>query len=188
MSLASRDGIGSERAELVQPRRERRAAVAGARAGAITRLAAFVVDAAVVTAGLRGTAWLLDATARTLRRFAPPIDLGSIVLSLVPLAVGVYLATFWWLTGQTPGKWLLGIKVIPIGGGRLKFGRAALRVMGYVISALPCYLGFIWILGRQRRGWHDRIADTEVVYVTRRHEPEAPDDRTFTGLGRPATA
>jgi uncharacterized RDD family membrane protein YckC len=72
----------------------------------------------------------------------------------------------------------------------LKFGRAALRVFGYLISAVPCYLGFFWILGRQRRGWHDKIADTEVVYVARHHEPEEPhnpDDGGLTGLGRPAT-
>jgi uncharacterized RDD family membrane protein YckC len=94
------------------------------------------------------------------------------------------------LTGQTPGKWLLGIKVVPLGGGRLRLGRAALRVVGYLVSAVPCYLGFLWILGHQRRGWHDRIADTEVVYVARHHEPEEPhepDDRAFNGLGRPLT-
>jgi uncharacterized RDD family membrane protein YckC len=40
-----------------------------------------------------------------------------------------------------------------------------------VVSALPCYLGFLWILGPQRRGWHDRLAGTEVVYVARKRQP-----------------
>ena len=185
MSVASHDRF--PRAALVRSQREGRAAVAGARAGAITRLAAFVVDALVITAGLQGSAWLLDATSKVLRRFAPPVDLGAIVIALIPLSVGVYHAAFWWLTGQTPGKWLLGIKVVLVGGGRLKIGRAALRVFGYLISAVPCYLGFLWILGRQRRGWHDKIADTEVVYIARRHEPEEPNDSGFSGLSRPAT-
>jgi uncharacterized RDD family membrane protein YckC len=164
-----------------------RAAVAGARAGAVTRLAAFVIDAVIMAGVLQGTAWLLDAAARVLRTFAPPIDLGSLVIALVPLLVFAYNVGFWWLTGQTPGKWLLGIKVVAVGGGRLKLRRAALRQIGYVISAIPCYLGFLWILGRNRRGWHDRIARTEVVYVPRRHEHQEPGGNMLSGLGRTAT-
>ena len=55
--------------------------------------------------------------ATTLQRFAPPVDLAELVLAFVPLAVVLYNVGFWWLTGQTPGKWLLGIKVVPMEGG-----------------------------------------------------------------------
>ncbi len=125
-----------------------------------------------------------------LRRFAPPFDLGALLLALVPLVVFGYNVGFWWLTGQTPGKWLLGIKVVPVGGGRLTFGRAVVRTLGYVVSAVPCYLGFLWILGDDRRGWHDWLARTEVVYVPRRPEPEEPHEpgnHALTGFGRHAT-
>jgi uncharacterized RDD family membrane protein YckC len=38
---------------------------------------------------------------------------------------------------------------------------------GYLLSALPFYLGFLWILGPERRGFHDRLAGTEVIYARR---------------------
>jgi uncharacterized RDD family membrane protein YckC len=162
-----------------------RAAAAGRRAGAVTRLVAFVIDALIVTAALRGTSWLLDAMANTLRRFAPPVDLAALLPAIVPLLVIAYNVGFWWLAGQTPGKWLLGIKIVPVEGGRLKVGRALVRCLAYLLSAVPFYLGFLWILGPARRGWHDRIARTEVIYVPRRPEREERDRQS---LARAATA
>jgi uncharacterized RDD family membrane protein YckC len=162
-----------------------RAAEAGRRAGAVSRLVAFVVDALIVTAALRGTSWLLNAMANTLRRFAPPIDLAALLPAIVPLLVIAYNVGFWWLAGQTPGKWLLGIKIVPVEGGRLTLRRALLRCLAYILSALPFYLGFFWILGPTRRGWHDRIARTEVVYVPRR---PTRDERDSQSLARTATA
>lgn len=39
------------------------------------------------------------------------------------------------------------------------------RVLGYYISFLALFLGFLWVLVDDRRqGWHDKIADTIVVY------------------------
>jgi uncharacterized RDD family membrane protein YckC len=141
------------------------------RAGGVSRLAAFVVDAAILALIVQTTAWLLGATARMLGRFAPPVDLRTMLLAVAPLIVALYQVAFWVARGQTPGKWLLGIRIVPIEGGRLTIGRALLRFFGYLISALPCYLGFVWMLGPQRRAWHDRLARTEVTYV-RRPRPE----------------
>jgi uncharacterized RDD family membrane protein YckC len=141
-----------------------------ARAGAVTRFAAFLVDAAIVAIGLRTTGWLLRAVPRLLGHFAPPVELERIFLALTPFLAGAYLVGFWTVLGQTPGKWLMGVKIAPVAGGRLTFRRSCLRVLGYLLSALPVYLGFVWILGPRRRGWHDVIAHTEVVYVRRRVE------------------
>ena len=80
------------------------------------------------------------------------VDLGAALATVVPLLVGLYLVTFWRLSGQTPGKWLMGLKVVSIDGRPLTIGRAALRFVGYLASALPFYLGFLWILGPERRG------------------------------------
>jgi len=36
----------------------------------------------------------------------------------------------------------------------------------YWVSATPLFLGFIWILfDRERQGWHDKLADTHVIYT-----------------------
>jgi uncharacterized RDD family membrane protein YckC len=138
---------------------------ASPRAGFVTRFAAGIADAVILFVLLRGTVWLLHATANMLRRFAPPVDLATLVVLSAPFLVALYNVAFWRLRGQTPGKWLLGIRVAPIGGGKLRIGRALLRLVGYLFSALPFYLGFLWILGPRRRGFHDRLARTEVVYV-----------------------
>ncbi|WP_129839464.1 RDD family protein [Streptomyces sp. RFCAC02] len=54
--------------------------------------------------------------------------------------------------GFTPGKRLLGLRVVAVGGGRLTFPRAALRtvLLGLAVPAL------IW--DRDMRGMHDRLA------------------------------
>jgi len=92
------------------------------------------------------------------------------VLASVPFVSAAFHVTFWRLYGQTPGKWLMGIKVVSLGGGPITVARALVRFVGYLVSALPFYAGFLWMLGPSRRGWHDRLARTEVVYAPRRRQ------------------
>jgi uncharacterized RDD family membrane protein YckC len=136
-----------------------------ARAGLVTRFTAFAFDAVILSLAIAAGSWLLRVVARAAHRFAPPIDLPALLVACGPLFVIAYHLGFWHASGQTPGKWLMGIRVVPIRGGRLGFGRWLLRLFGYLLSTAPLYLGFAWILGSQRRGWHDRLAGTEVVYV-----------------------
>jgi uncharacterized RDD family membrane protein YckC len=138
------------------------------RAGAVTRFAAFFADAIILAIGLRVTGWLLRAVPRVLGRFAPPVVLDEILAALVPTLVAIYLVGFWTVLGRTPGKILMGIEIVPLGGGRMTLKRSLIRLVGYVVSSLPLYLGFLWMLGPRRRGWHDILARTEVAYV-RRH-------------------
>jgi uncharacterized RDD family membrane protein YckC len=143
------------------------ARVRGERAGFVTRLAALTADAIILWVALQGTASLLLLAHQALRRFAPPFSLGALLLVCAPMIVCLYHIVFWWLRGQTPGKWLLGLRVVALGGGKVGLGRAIIRFVGYLLSALPFYLGFLWILGPERRGFHDRLAGTEVVYTRR---------------------
>jgi uncharacterized RDD family membrane protein YckC len=138
------------------------------RAGFVSRLVAFIIDASIVAIVVRTIHWILQGAEQTLRRFAPPIDLPALVLALLPLFAAAYLFGFWTALGQTPGKLLMGVKVVAVGGSPIGWRRALIRVCGYVLSAIPCYLGFFWILGPKRRGWHDKLARTEVVYVPAR--------------------
>jgi uncharacterized RDD family membrane protein YckC len=141
--------------------------VAAERAGAVSRLGAFVVDAFILAIAVRTTAWMLGGVARVLGHLAPPVDLEYAVIALFPLWIALYLVVFWRVTGQTLGKWVLGLRVVTRDGGPLTMRHALVRLGGYVLSALPLYLGFLWILGPQRRGWHDRLASTQVVYLRR---------------------
>jgi len=56
------------------------------------------------------------------------------------------LIVFWFATGATPGKRLLNCKVVKINNDNsvsdLNFITSLLRALGYIVSAIPVYLGF----------------------------------------------
>lgn len=151
------------------------APAAAHRAGFVSRFIAFFADALVMAALLRGTVWFLTAAGRAMRSVAHRTDLGAVVATVIPLLAGLYLVAFWRASGQTPGKWLMGLKVVSVDGRPLSIGQAALRFVGYLVSALPFYAGFLWILGPARRAWHDRLARTQVIYVRRAGAARATD-------------
>ena len=96
-------------------------------------------------------------------QFAQFIGLISPILFLVVL---IYFVFFWTLVGYTPGKALLGLQIVRQDGRPLSVGRALLRYLGYWVSAIPLFLGFIWVLiDRQHEGWHDKLANTHVIYI-----------------------
>ena len=77
----------------------------------------------------------------------------------------LYPALFWMINGQTFGKRIMGLRVVRMNGEEMTFGRGLLRVLGYLLSALPLFLGFIWVIfSNKRRGWHDMLAGTCVIY------------------------
>lgn len=80
---------------------------------------------------------------------------------LVPLITTLLISQF----GGTPGKLLTGINIIDERGSYLGFQRAFFRNhIGYLVSKLFLWIGFIWILvDKQRRGWHDLITSSWVV-------------------------
>jgi len=87
---------------------------------------------------------------------------------LIALAVGVAIVSFWRYFGATPGKLAVGVKIVDARtGGAPPTGRLVVRLLCYLVSALPLYLGFLWIaLDRRKQGWHDKIAGTVVVQET----------------------
>lgn len=75
-----------------------------------------------------------------------------------------YNVGFWMLSGQTPGKRTLGLRVMRADGQRVQLRNAIGRQVGYWISTL-FFLGFIWILfDNRRQGFHDKIGGTIVTY------------------------
>jgi uncharacterized RDD family membrane protein YckC len=83
--------------------------------------------------------------------------------SLVWLTLYFGLATYIG-RGKTPGKWLLGIRVVSLVHERLGFWHAVERALGYGASALEFGFGFVqYFIHPNRRTVHDRIAETIVV-------------------------
>jgi uncharacterized RDD family membrane protein YckC len=88
------------------------------------------------------------------------------VTGLVVLAIlgFLYFFIFHALKGRTPGKQLLGLRVIDGYGQRPSFLRALVRTAAYVPSTMVLALGFVWIgFDREKRGLHDWVADTYVI-------------------------
>lgn len=99
---------------------------------------------------------------------------GLIYMAASVLAGMAYFIWFHGTLGRTPGKMLLGLRVIQASGDPMTPGVAFLRWVGYLISAIPFGLGFLWVaLDRRKQGWHDKIAATLVIR-NRKEEDEPP--------------
>lgn len=79
--------------------------------------------------------------------------------------VGVYFTIFltWW-SGQTPGKWLLGLRVVRLDGDPMTLWNSFNRFGGYAAGLATGLLGFAQVYwDPNRQGIHDRIAHTVVI-------------------------
>ena len=68
-------------------------------------------------------------------------------------------------SGQTIGKKVMNIRIVDANnGGPIGYGRAFVRWIGKIISAIPCALGFFWMLwDPNKQTWHDKMANSVVV-------------------------
>jgi uncharacterized RDD family membrane protein YckC len=135
--------------------------------GLVTRALAGVVDLALISA-------LLSIGFGLLASIIPAVSGGSDGLSIWGvftfglagyLIGGSIFAAFWALVGQTPGMRFLSIHLDAGGSQEIGLRRALKRLVAVPLSLLPLGLGFFAILlSPERRGWHDRIAGTTVLY------------------------
>jgi uncharacterized RDD family membrane protein YckC len=87
------------------------------------------------------------------------------------LVVGFYFVLFWSAAGQTPGMRLMALKVMDAKGGHPGVWRSCVRLVFLGLCIIPLFAGFIPVLfDDERRGVHDMVARTVVVYV---EEPAA---------------
>lgn len=68
-------------------------------------------------------------------------------------------------TGRTIGKRLLSVKVVDANtGAPIGVGRAIGRYFARFISAIPCALGYLWMLwDPNKQTWHDKMVGSYVV-------------------------
>lgn len=145
-------------------------------AGFFSRSLAFVIDLIILSAvQLAGSAMiqlilrffrltqLVTYFKSILENATINIAIGGVLFTLIVIG---YYTFFWTLVGFTPGKAIMGLKVVRKNGSKLSFGRSLLRFFCYWISALPLFLGYFWVLwDRHHRAWHDKIAGTQVLYT-----------------------
>jgi uncharacterized RDD family membrane protein YckC len=134
------------------------------KAGFLVRLVAYVIDAIIlaVVDGILQAIFVASA-------MRPDAGGGAMILAVIGYILIIvwtfgYLIYFWSTSGQTIGKKIMGLKVVTVDGGQLTAGKAFVRVIGYAISGIVIYLGFLWIIwDANKQGWHDKIAGTYVV-------------------------
>jgi uncharacterized RDD family membrane protein YckC len=120
--------------------------------------------------GQRLVAALIDGIIVGVVGFVVGIIVRNELSGLLSLALGV--AYYGWLegspSGQTIGKRMLGIRVYDLRqGGPIGTGRAIGRYFARILSAIPCLLGYFWMLwDPQKQTWHDKIVGSIVVPVS----------------------
>jgi uncharacterized RDD family membrane protein YckC len=158
-------------------------------AGLGSRFLAGLVDL-VALVGLFFVGWLFSVVLEIGRA---GLGHALFLLWLFLLVWGYFLLWEWLWDGQTPGKRLLGIRVIRRNGTSLGFAGSALRNVLRVVDLLfpPVYgLGFtVAACNRENLRLGDLAADTVVVHVERRGGPvqsilDAEADRARVALLR----
>jgi uncharacterized RDD family membrane protein YckC len=149
----------------------------GTPAGFVSRFIALLIDVGLlgVVLLITGVIWFgllrivsfgwLDLIApqlQTLIMFALRVVIP--IATVIVVVVGYFLF-FFTVTGQTVGKRVLGLRLVSTNGDRVTLRQAFVRLVGYAISAIPIYLGFLaMFFDSERRAWHDRLAHTAVIY------------------------
>ncbi|HMM27827.1 MAG: RDD family protein [Chloroflexota bacterium] len=80
--------------------------------------------------------------------------------------VGVLYNGYFWTqnNGQTPGKSLMGIRVVKTNGQGLSWLDAFIRYVGYYINTFLLFIGWLWaFIDSKNQGFHDKLAGTIVV-------------------------
>jgi len=135
-------------------------------AGIATRGIALAVDSALANAIVILIAALLALIGSLVGDLRPEWLVALLAAAgWLTLLVG-YFTLFWSTTGQTPGMRLMRLRVVTFGGERVHFFRALIRVVFLGLCIIPLGAGFLPVLfDERRRGCHDLVARTVVVYV-----------------------
>jgi uncharacterized RDD family membrane protein YckC len=139
----------------------------GRTAGFVTRLLAYVTDVVVLAGIVALGGWIAVLVDSVFAKMGLNlnIDIATIYVFLIPWIFGLYFVVLWSLTGRTVGKWFMGLKVIRADGNPPTIGRSVIRFIGYGVSAIVFWLGYLWVLiDSDRQAWHDHMAKTWVVY------------------------
>ena len=149
-------------------------------AGFVSRLLAVAIDLAIIgtiIAIVSGVSLSLLEYIGIDLRHCPPLDSGigqgailCTVLQWSGIALGVtfpwvYLLFFWTTTGQTPGKAVMGVRIVRLDGRPMNLWTGIVRLIGLSVSLASVGLGFLLALADNRRqALHDKFAGTCVIY------------------------
>lgn len=94
------------------------------------------------------------------------IQMWLLNIAVDTLIIGIIYVSFQSIYHTTPGRWVLGLKVVRHGAHEAPISpaRYILRYLAYIPSCGFFMIGLLWSsFNRQRRTWHDSIAGTDVI-------------------------
>ncbi len=141
-------------------------------AGAATRAVALAIDVAIAQVIVFAGGAIL-ALVGSLVGGVHLDTLGKLLAAGAWVAVvSTYFVLFWSTAGQTPGMRLMGLRVMTPRGEHPGIARSVVRLIGLGLAILPLFLGFLPVLiDARRRGLHDFLAGTVVLYAERELPP-----------------
>lgn len=92
--------------------------------------------------------------------FSGPADV--LINWILPAVIVIWL---WSALQATPGKLAMSARIVDADTGNPpSTSQLVIRYVGYYVSALPLFLGFLWVaFDRRKQGWHDKMANTVVI-------------------------
>jgi uncharacterized RDD family membrane protein YckC len=144
-------------------RSERAQGLQGVRAGFFSRAVASGADVAIVLCIYVGgvvvasIAWDLFFS-KSVSISVPPHWLNALIVWIVLV---VYLTAGWGFAGRTPGKQMMGLRIVSSNGSRLRFPRAFLRA---VLCATFFPVLLLALVNHRNRGLEDVVFGTVVAY------------------------
>lgn len=168
----------------------------GQYAGFVTRMVAIIIDilivivsVLVITASISlpidfflgvntQTCTVAGASSALLRDLVWLRDLLCGAVNVISVTVAILTGPIYFIFlatagGQTVGKYVMGVRVVRLDGKPMTYFGSALRWFGYLASLLPLGMGFFWVvIDDRRRGFHDKIAGTCVLYSWRAQQDE----------------
>ena len=88
----------------------------------------------------------------------------SALVFLVFIAETILVVWLNGIKGGTPGKILLGIKIVDLKGKQIGIPRSTLRYLAKLISYSAFLTGVLMIIwDKKKQGWHDKVSGTMVL-------------------------
>ena len=137
-------------------------------AGFFIRLAAYLIDSLLaggIIAMINIPLWFVKLLASDSVVFSNILFDYDIFDIINYCLFSAYFIIMTYTCGRTVGKMLMRIRVVSVNSQDLTFGRVFFReVIGKYLSGI-LYLGYILVgIDSEKRGIHDIVADTRVVY------------------------
>lgn len=95
-----------------------------------------------------------------------PLGLSPVGMATQLILPAIAVIGFWLARGSSPGKMAIGAIIVDADSYKKPSTKQCIiRYLGYYIALLPFALGFFWIaFDSRKQGWHDKLANTLVVF------------------------